>query len=292
MSPLLKKSTLLKFMGLFSVIRFYNIVLLAIAQVLCSVYFFSSDNDIDSVIFDNNIWFIIISTATSISAGYIINNFYDLDKDLINRPLKTIIEERVSTKTKMIVYIFLNFVCLIFAMFVSARAFFFFLFYIVSIFIYCIKISKHPFVGNLLSVLLSIMPFFAVTLYYKNFTEEIFFHAFYLFLVVMLKDLVKDLISLRGDFTMNYKTITVVYGEKVTKFYMSLIGSLIIIISLFIFNFYEISLMKYYYLFSIIHMIIFTILLWKKSDLINYQKLHNSVRLLIVLGLLSIPLYK
>ena len=108
MSPLLKKSTLLKFMGLFSVIRFYNIVLLAIAQVLCSVYFFSSDNDIDSVIFDNNIWFIIISTATSISAGYIINNFYDLDKDLINRPLKTIIEERVSTKTKMIVYIFLN----------------------------------------------------------------------------------------------------------------------------------------------------------------------------------------
>ena len=246
MSPFLKKLTLIKFIGLFSVIRFYNIVLLAIAQVLCSVYFFSSDNDIDSVIFDNNIWFIIISTATSISAGYIINNFYDLDKDLINRPLKTIIEEKVSTKTKMIVYIFLNFVCLIFAMFVSSRAFFFFLFYIVSIFIYCIKISKHAFVGNLLSVLLSIMPFFAVTLYYKSFTEEIFFHAFYLFLVVMLKDLVKDLISLRGDFTMNYKTITVVYGEKVTKFYMSLIGSLIIVISLFIFNFYEISLMKYF----------------------------------------------
>ena len=208
-----------------------------------------------------------------------------MDKDLINRPLKTIIEEKVSTKTKMIVYIFLNFVCLIFAMFVSARAFFFFLFYIVSIFIYCIKISKHPFVGNLLSVLLSIMPFFAVTLYYKNFTEEIFFHAFYLFLVVMLKDLVKDLISLRGDFTMNYKTITVVYGEKVTKFYMSLIGSLIIVISLFIFNFYEISLMKYYYLFDNSYDNLYDSSM-EKSDLINYQKLHNSVRLLIVLGLL------
>ena len=122
--------------------------------------------------------------------------------------------------------------------------------------------------------------------------RKIFFHAFYLFLVVMLKDLVKDLISLRGDFTMNYKTITVVYGEKVTKFYMSLIGSLIIIVSLLIFNFFEISLMKYYYLFSIIHITIFTITLWNKSDLIDYQKLHNSLRFLIVLGLLSIPLHK
>ena len=292
MRSILKKSILLKFIGLFSVIRFYNIVILAIAQLICSVYFFSSGNDLYSVIFDKNVWFIIISTSTSISAGYIINNFYDLDKDLINRPLKTIIEEKVSIRTKMIVFIFLNFVCLIFAMLVSSRAFFFFLFYILSIIIYSVKISKFPLIGNLLSVLLSIMPFFAVTLYYKNFTQEIFFHAFYLFLVVMLKDLVKDLISLRGDFTMNYKTITVVYGQKVTKFYMSLISSLIIITSLLIFNFFEISLMKYYYLFSIIHIIIFNIILWNKSDLINYQKLHNSVRFLIVLGLLSIPLHK
>ena len=140
MSPFLKKLTLIKFIGLFSVIRFYNIVLLAIAQVLCSVYFFSSDNDIDSVIFDNNIWFIIISTATSISAGYIINNFYDLDKDLINRPLKTIIEEKISTKTKMIVYIFLNFVCLIFAMFVSSKAFSSFIKVVISL-------NKIPFLG-------------------------------------------------------------------------------------------------------------------------------------------------
>ena len=281
-----------KFLGLFSAIRFYNIVLLAMAQITCSVYFFSDNNSFYLVLTDLNIWFIIISTATSISAGYIINNFFDLDKDLINRPIKTIFEEEVSIKTKMIVFISLNFLCLIFAQLVSFRAFIFFLFYMLSIFIYSIKISKYPFIGNLLSVLLSITPFFAVTLYYKNFNDEIFLHALYLFLIVMLKDLIKDLISLRGDFTMNYKTITVVYGEKITKFYMSLISPLIILVSLTIVNLYQLSYMKYYYFFSIFFIVAFTVILWKKNDIVNYQKLHNAIRLLIVLGLLSIPLYE
>lgn len=286
------KFTSLKFLGLFSAIRLYNIILLAIAQIISSVYFFSDNNNFYSVLTDLNVWFIIISTSTSISAGYIINNFFDLDKDLINRPIKTIFEDEVSTKTKMIVFVLLNFLCLIFAQLVSFRAFIFFLFYMLSIFIYCIKVSKYPFIGNLLSVLLSITPFFAITLYYKNFTDEIFFHALYLFLVVMLKDLIKDLISLKGDFTMNYKTITVVYGEKITKFYMSLISPLIISVSLIIVSLYELSSMKYYYFFSVFYITAFTIILWKKNDIVNYQKLHNAVRLLIILGLLSILLYE
>ena len=87
------KFTFLKFLGLFSAIRFYNIILLAIAQIISSVYFFSDNNNFYSVLTDFNVWFIIISTSTSISAGYIINNFFDLDKDLINRPIKKIFED-------------------------------------------------------------------------------------------------------------------------------------------------------------------------------------------------------
>ena len=128
--------TALKFLGLFSAIRFYNIILLAIAQIISSVYFFSDNNNFYSVLTDLNVWFIIISTSTSISAGYIINNFFDLDKDLINRPIKTIFEEEVSTKTKMIVFVSLNFLCLTFAIAVSFRAFiFFFILYFINFYL-------------------------------------------------------------------------------------------------------------------------------------------------------------
>ena len=65
--------------------------------------------------------------------------------------------------------------------------------------------------------MLVITPFFAITVYYKNFSLEIFTHAIFLFFVILIKELIKDLENIKGDFTMNYKTIPVVYGEKWTK---------------------------------------------------------------------------
>ena len=41
-------------------------------------------------------------------------------------------------------------------------------------------------------------------------------------MAIKFKELIKDLENIKGDFTMNYKTIPVVYGEKWTKIYISL----------------------------------------------------------------------
>ena len=76
-----------------------------------SIFFFSESINISSVVFDYNIWCIVIASSSSISAGYIINNFFDTEKDLINRPLKTILEKEISGKTKLRGYIILNLIC-------------------------------------------------------------------------------------------------------------------------------------------------------------------------------------
>ena len=81
-------------------VRGYNVIFIAFAQLVSSIFIFSTSNNILNIILDLNIWLIIFSSSTSISAGYIINNFYDSEKDLINRPLKTILENEISGKTK------------------------------------------------------------------------------------------------------------------------------------------------------------------------------------------------
>jgi len=86
----LNKKIIIKILSLFSVVRGYNVIFMIFAQLVSSIFIFSNHNDVFSVILDYNIWFIVLSSSSSISAGYIINNFYDSDKDLINRPLKTI----------------------------------------------------------------------------------------------------------------------------------------------------------------------------------------------------------
>ena len=281
---------LIKILSLFSLVRGYNIIFIIIAQIVSSIFIFSGYHNIYKVIFDLNIWLIILSTSTSISAGYIINNFYDSSKDLINRPLKTFLEHEISGSTKLSAYIILNFLTLFFSLLVSLKAFIFFGIYSLGIFLYSIKISKYLFLRNFLSVMLVITPFFAITVYYKNFSLEIFTHAIFLFFVILVKELIKDLENIKGDFTMNYKTIPVVYGEKWTKIYISLYVFFIMGISVnLIFN-YEIFMMKYFYVISIPFFIAFSYLLWKHNNKKYYETLHNSIKTLITVGIFSIIL--
>ena len=281
---------LIKILSLFSLVRGYNIIFIIIAQIVSSIFIFSGYHNIYKVIFDLNIWLIILSSSTSISAGYIINNFYDSSKDLINRPLKTFLEHEISGSTKLSAYIILNFLTLFFSLLVSLKAFIFFGIYSLGIFLYSIKISKYLFLRNFLSVMLVITPFFAITVYYKNFSLEIFTHAIFLFFVILVKELIKDLENIKGDFTMNYKTIPVVYGEKWTKIYISLYIFFMIGISVnLIFN-YEIFMMKYFYVISIPFFFAFSYLLWKHNNKKYYETLHNSIKTLITVGIFSIIL--
>jgi 4-hydroxybenzoate polyprenyltransferase len=251
----------------------------------------SENGSILGVVYDVNIWLIIFSSAFSISAGYIINNVFDSEKDLINRPLKTTLEKEISGRTKLLVYIFLNIITLILAFLVSLKALVFFSIYIIGIIIYSIKISKYPFIGNLFSVILAITPFFAIILYYKSYSIEIFSHALFLFLIVLIREVVKDLENFVGDFTLNYFTIPVKYGEKVSKAYISFCSFLVLIVTYLILVSYELSYMKYFYFFNYIFFALFNYYIWNSYSKANYQYLHNSLKLLIVLGLFSIILH-
>ena len=286
----LNKRFLLKLLSLFSVVRGYNVFFIVFAQLTSSVFIFSKNQNLYSVLIDTNIWLIIMSSICSICAGYIINNVYDSDKDLINRPLKTILEREISGKTKLNGYIFLNVLTLFFAFMVSLKALLFFGLYILGILFYSIKISRFPFIGNFLSVVLSITPFFAITLYYKNFSSEILTYASFLFFVILIRELIKDLESLVGDLTMKYNTIPVKYGEKTTKIYITLYITIACIISLCLVINHELSPLAYYYILVNPFFIVFMYFLWKFNSKKHYLLLHNSLKILIIVGLFSIIL--
>tara|TARA_B100000953_G_scaffold66714_4_gene53448 strand:- start:961 stop:1296 length:336 start_codon:yes stop_codon:yes gene_type:complete len=109
--------------------------------------------------------------------------------------------------------------------------------------------------------------------------------------VILIKELIKDLKNLKGDFTMNYKTIPVIYGDKWTKNYITIYVLLVIGICINLIINYDISLMVYYYIFSIPFFFPFVYLLWKYNDNRYYEILHNSLKVLIIIGLFSIILH-
>src|SRR5690554_628179 len=168
-----QKHILLKFFSMFSVVRGYNILIVVIAQYLTSIYILAHDLPLREVVLDLNLLMLVLASAATIAGGYIINNFYDSEKDLINRPNKSKLDRLVSQNTKLSFYFVLNFMAVIMASYVSFRAVIFFSLYIFGIWFYSHKLKKLPFVGNLTSAILTITPFFAIFMYYKTFEHVI-----------------------------------------------------------------------------------------------------------------------
>ena len=290
MSPIDKqKSIFFKFLSIFSVVRIYNILIIVLAQYLTSI-FILSDKKLFDVIFDFNLFLLILCSSLSIASGYIINNFYDEKKDIINKPIKSKIDDVVKKSTKLYFYFILNFVVIFFASIISLRAVIFFSVYIFFLWFYSHKLKRLLFLGNLFYSLLTITPFFAILLYYKNIDLIIAAYALFLFFILLLKDITKDLKNLVGDFTENYQTIPVAFGEDFSRIIISLITfiNVILIINLFI-NFSD-GYMNMYYGISLILLLIFTIKLYNSKKVSDYLELHNILRLIIVLGVFSIIL--
>jgi 4-hydroxybenzoate polyprenyltransferase len=275
---------------MFSVVRGYNILIIVIAQYLSSIYILAHNKSLSEVIFDLNLLLLVLASSASIAGGYIINNFYDSEKDLINRPQKSMLDRLVSQNTKLLFYFVLNFLAAIMASYVSFRAVIFFSLYIFGIWFYSHKLKKLPVIGNLTSAILTIIPFFAVFIYYKNFETVIFVHAMFLFLIIAMRELTKDLENIKGDLALNYKTIPIVYGERTSKTMLTILAILTLIPAyLLIFNF-NVGKMNYFFFLSVVLLAIFLLLLWKSNSKSQYLILHNILKFIIVAGVFSILL--
>ncbi len=284
------KSTIFKFFSLFSVIRLYNILVVILAQYLTAIFILDDQKDLLVTILDPYLFVIILCSSISIASGYIINNFYDYEKDIINRPIRSNIDRSIRKRTKLNLYFSLNILCIILSLYISIRAVIFFLVYNIILWLYSHKLKKILILGNVLSSLLTITPFFAIFLYYKNFSDIILVYALFLFFIILAKDLVKDLENLKGDFTLNYKTIAVVYGEKFSKTAITsiIIINYIIVISLILY--FDIGLMFYYYYLCLLVLSFVLFFTWISNDKRDYLIIHNIMRALIILGIFSIIL--
>jgi 4-hydroxybenzoate polyprenyltransferase len=280
----------IKALSLFSVVRGYNILLIVIAQYLAAIFIFAPEKSLMNILFDLDLYFIVLSTICVIAAGYIINNFYDAETDVINRPIKAKIDSFVDQKTKLRIYFLLNFIGVLIGFLVSWRAALFFSIYIFAIWFYSHKLKKYPLAGLFSAAVLAILPFFAVFVYYKNFSEIIFTHAAFLFFILLIRELIKDLEKIKGDFAQNYQTIAVKYGEHFTKILVTILVFLTLNPIYFLLKYPEIGGMKYYFYATIPLLLLFVILLWFSKNKRSYITLHLLLKLLIIAGVFSLAL--
>ena len=284
------KLLIMKIVSLFSVVRGYNIPIIVLAQYLSAIFILAPEKRGMHVLLDSNLFLIVLASALTIASGYIINSFYDSKKDLINRPNKSILDRLVSQQTKLKVYFILNFVVALLSFLISFRAFLFFSVYIFLIWFYSHKVKKFVIIGNLMATFMAVLPFFAILLYYKNFYEVILAHATFLFLLLLIREMIKDLENIKGDLANDYQTIPILYGEIISKKIITFLSVLTVIPVYILIEKFDVGYMDIYFYSCLIVLIFFLLYLWKSTTKEQFLLLHNVLKFLIVAGVFCIVL--
>ena len=282
-----QENLFLKVLGLFSIVRGYNILILILAQYLTARYVFSPNSNFEQIIFDLNLFYLVFATALSTSSGYIINNYFDAEKDKINRPQKFLIEHAIPQRIQLRIYLLMNLTCLGISWLFSLKAVLFFLIYIFGILLYSVLIKRLFWLSNIYKAFLTILPFFAITLYYKNFEQIIFLYAGFLFSLILIKDIIKDFENFKGDWVHSYKTLPIVFGNHITK----LIVSILILVTWYLIYFLtkkDLGLIEYYFIFCAPYLFLILFLTWISSTKKIYLWIHNLLKLIILVGVFGI----
>jgi len=184
-------------------------------------------------------------------------------------------------------FFLLNLLAVIVAAAVSFKAVLFFGVYSLAIYSYSVFLKRLYWISNWAAAFLILLPFYVIAQYYNNQDPLLYSFATYLYLLLLSRDLIKDLENFRGDFAQRYQTLPIVFGERATKAIISVVLFLEMLPLYFLMQ-QPLGKLQYYFYLSYPSLLLLLVFLWVVSTQKAYLWLHNVIRGIIFLGVLSI----
>jgi 4-hydroxybenzoate polyprenyltransferase len=278
----------IKLLTLLSLVRWYNILLIVISQYLTSLFILNQAGSWLHLLLDYRLFLIALASAFLIAGGYIINSFYDLEKDLVNKPKKIIFERYISKWFSLNCYFLFSFIGLLLSYFVSFKILIFNAIFLFAMWLYSHKLKKTTLVGNVSATLLSIAPFFSVCIYYGKINALILAYVSYIFIIELTREVIKDMEAIKGDVIFGYNTLPVVLGERKAKYFLHFLMALSLIpplvLSCKIDNFFIMG----YFVISSMLILYAAFRLPKANSFSAYHFINTLYKFIILLGIGSI----
>lgn len=257
--------------------------------------------------------FIVVLIA---AGGYMINDYFDVKTDLINRPDKVVVDKHIKATSVYVAYFIVNAIALIASFYVSIRIgvismTFLFPLAMGLLWFYSTTYKRQLLIGNILiSVVVAGVPIL-VALYempliharylqypaaYKVLLRVIAgwcgAYAFFAFIVNLLRELIKDIEDFEGDIAFGRTTLPIAFGLKTSKIVVAvLIGITIVLIESVSFylmepNKLDAITLGYFHLLLILPLIVSAIILFLANQKKHYKAISLIIKLVMVLGLL------
>jgi len=234
-----------------------------------------------------------LTGALTASAGNVINDYFDINIDKINRPNRVLPKTELTLKEALAFYIFLLLISLFLSIFISLIALLEVFSASALLYLYSYKIKKIPLLGNFVVAFLTGFAFIYGGMAVNN-VEAATIPALFAFLVNFIREIIKDMEDIEGDKQQGVNSYPVIYGFKKAKTVIVFITIVLIILTVFPFI-NELYAIEYFLIVMIIvnPLLVYIIKsLFDDDSTKNLNKLSNLLKLDMVIGLTAIFLGK
>lgn len=302
-------------LNILNLIRWKNLLMLAFVQLLIKYALFLpflESTELSITLNGFGFGLLVFSTLCIAAAGNIINDIYDVETDLVNRPSHVIIGKKISEKSAYTLFIALNVVGVLIGFYLShlvGKSGFFAIFVIISalLYVYASYLKQMLLLGNIVVSILVGLSILIVGVFelipsitdQNQATQLTFFkilldYALFAFFINLTREIIKDLEDVDGDYKSGMNTLPIAIGrDRASKvaFTVSLLplAGAIYYVATYLYN-YEL-LIGYFVVLIIIPLIYITIKSFNAKTKKHYQHISNILKLVMFFGMLSLTLY-
>lgn len=295
-------------MNFLKLIRYPNLLMLAFMQLIFRYGFLKLQN-IPLALNDWQYGLLVLSTVLIAAGGYVINNIFDQDTDNDNKPNNVIVGKSISETNAYSIYLALNITGVSIGFYLSnviAKPGFAALFILIAatLYFYAINWKQMLLIGNFIVALLLSFSVIIIGIFdlfpvvnqsnqplMANLFSILIDYAVFAFMINFIREIVKDLEDVNGDYNQGMRTLVITLGISRTAKVVSILSFIPVCAILLYINNYLMPLLFvtiYMLLFVVGPLLYFSIKIWSASSQKEFHVLSLLLKWILLFGILSI----
>lgn len=270
-------------------VRWKNLLIIMATQYLAA-YFLGGNITLKSLLSDINMLGVSLTTVFIAAAGYVINDYYDVKIDYVNKPDRVVVGRYLMRRYILFLHAFLNTIGISTGFFVSWKIGLIAFFAAGFLWLYSNLLKRLPLLGNLMVALLTASSVFII---YVHYNVSFFLFAAYTafaFFISLIREIIKDMEDIEGDKKFDCKTLPIVLGLRNSKLVIYLVNIIFLLTVAFLMN----KEPKFWWILSglVVLMGVHNYMLFRADKTRDFARLSTFTKLIMILGLISMIFFK
>jgi 4-hydroxybenzoate polyprenyltransferase len=299
------------FAAFLRLVRLPNLIFIALTQILFQVCIFYPLYKGSIAVYDTRQFVLLVIASILIAAaGYIINDYFDINIDEVNKPRRMVVDKLISRRWAIAWHFIMSALGVLLTMvalpifgkwyLIAAN-----IFCVLALWFYSTTFKRKLLIGNILISVLTawtiLIVFFSkvsvIDAFDASHPEQTklfrfaFLYAGFAFILSLVREAIKDIEDMEGDAKYGCRTMPIVWGVNASKVYIA-VWLIILIVILGVVQAYILQFRWWWAVIYCVLFIIFPLLyilsgLFKAKQVADYHRLSSLTKIVMLTGILS-----